>query len=441
MPKKRRKKKRIKINYKKFFISILVFLLTVFLLVNLLVKTFNFIFLRNNNSETKKTITEEKIKETGKSGQTSLSFTIEALISDFDFLAKTIEESSPSFKQDADNWKSVQTSLRQELEQAKSNEDVINIFKKLTADNFDSSTKILEYKDYSRILNLANKQNMTPWLEVLNSEKVKSAYSLNFFNQIDNFIPDKNTLESQGKNISFETPVADKLAVIKIKSFNDEFIKLDQAEISSFLRKVKDYEKLIIDIRGLDQGDNSYWISNLVSPLAKEDLILKVRLAKRNNFFEKFIDFDKESGKTYMTFSKEYPINELPPELNTPSFVRDSFESYLRYDIEVKSAPQVEFKGKIIILQDENVKNAGDSFLQFARFTSFAQTAGKTSGGLGMKANFENAIFALPETGLLVEMPSLLALNQDGSLSNTSGTGVDFELDSKNIDYKSFLEN
>lgn len=58
----------------------------------------------------------------------------------------------------------------------------------------------------------------------------------------------------------------------------------DGKKIRNFFEEIKNYDKLIIDIRGNSGGANAYWIKNIVMPLANEELYVENYKCRVRNY-------------------------------------------------------------------------------------------------------------------------------------------------------------
>lgn len=108
--------------------------------------------------------------------------------------------------------------------------------------------------------------------------------------------------------------------------------------------------------------------------------------------------------------------------MNVQSYVRDKFKNYKRFDITVEPKDSVGYEGKIFLLQDKKVYGAADTFAQFCKSTGFATIMGTTTRGYGMNAEIEPVLVALPNSGLILRMPTVMGLNYDGTGTALGGT-------------------
>ncbi len=95
--------------------------------------------------------------------------------------------------------------------------------------------------------------------------------------------------------------------------------------------------------------------------------------------------------------------------------------------------PPVGFKGDIILLVDDLVFSASESFAAFAKDTNWATLVGIPTGGGGISVS--PLFFALPKSKLIIRMPALLGLNPDGSANKEKKTTPDIYVEQDPQDY------
>ena len=101
-----------------------------------------------------------------------------------------------------------------------------------------------------------------PWFKVLNDKRVLARY--NYSKQEE----DNEELGYFGNTSpAFETDIIlpNEVAYLKIHSMDGDRVEEDGKEIRKFYEKIKDYKKLIIDIRGNTGGSDYYWQANVIS--------------------------------------------------------------------------------------------------------------------------------------------------------------------------------
>ena len=81
------------------------------------------------------------------------------------------------------------------------------------------------------------------------------------------------------------------------------------------------------------------------------------------------------------------------------------------------------FKGKIVLLVDENSYSATDTFAAFCKRSGFARVVGRPTGGDGVCCI--PVYFSLPASGLILRLNMVYGLNEDGSSNERFGTPPD----------------
>jgi len=232
------------------------------------------------------------------------------------------------------------------------------------------------------------------------------------------FIKENNNL----KNLETAILVDNKVAYLKIRrmEISEELLNQEGKEIYEFLKKIKDYPYLVIDIRGNDGGNDLYWQRNIVEPLVKEKINYSWFLITRTRY---------QNSKT---------LDYLPKGRNYPPELTKDFGYFLEMPMTIKPKNPVGFNGKIFLLTDSGVYSAAESFASFAKATKWATLVGTpTSGGLGLNPKF----FVLLNSGLIIRYPDTMVLNSDGSIDEEVGTWPDVYVEQSYEDFMNYLKN
>ncbi|MCS3917269.1 hypothetical protein M2349_002410 [Caldanaerobacter subterraneus subsp. tengcongensis MB4] len=121
----------------------------------------------------------------------------------------------------------------------------------------------VEFKPFIKIFK-DSKKNYEKWSELLGS--VNPSHNSSFFVQ----------MRRGQKNIKTEILEEDKIAYLRVNSFlidkdqNSKNYREEKKEIYNFLKTIKDYPYLIIDISGNVGGSSEYWMDAIVAPLIGE---------------------------------------------------------------------------------------------------------------------------------------------------------------------------
>lgn len=226
------------------------------------------------------------------------------------------------------------------------------------------------------------------------------------------------------KNLETAILVDNKVAYLKVRrmEMSEELLDREGREIYEFLKKIKDYPYLVIDIRGNEGGNYLYWQRNIVEPLTKEKINYSLFLITR----------------TYDSYQNSKTLDYLPKGRNYPPELTKDFGYFLEMPMTIKPKNPVGFSGKIFLLTDSGVYSAAESFTSFAKATKWATLVGTpTSGGLGLNPKF----FVLPNSGLIIRYPDTMALNSDGSINEEVGTWPDIYVEQSYEDFMNYLKN
>ncbi|MCX7885049.1 MAG: S41 family peptidase [Caloramator sp.] len=229
----------------------------------------------------------------------------------------------------------------------------------------------------------------------------------------------------------YDTRIIDKnrIAYLKVWSFSYEYVEKDRDGIYSFLKSIKDYPYLIIDIRGNGGGSENYY-KNIISPLINKNI--------RASFYILF-----RGGREIKPFLVSRGIltksvDKLPKNLNYPKEVKNLFWGFIESDKKIAPLNPVGFKEKIFLLVDDYVYSSAETFAALAKASGFATLVGTTTGGDGI--GIDPAIAVLPNSGLLVRFPIDMGLNPDGVSNEEYHTQPDIYVEWKYDDFIKAVE-
>jgi len=201
-------------------------------------------------------------------------------------------------------------------------------------------------------------------------------------------------------------------AYMKIKAMSYYDIEEDLPKIKTFLQEVKDFQKLIIDIRGNEGEFDQYW-ERIVELLTGDTLRKEYISFFKENVISIYDPFKIENITTIKDLDEKV-LGDLPQE------IKSDFNFYKYNSIEINPKDSVGFRGKIYLLVDENVFSAAEKFAAFSKDTGFATLVGKPTGG-GM--TFEEIPMAYtPYGGYIIVYSRELVLNSDGTINMEAGT-------------------
>lgn len=308
-----------------------------------------------------------------------------------------------------------------------------SILKKLNNDHTNQIDPQLYYEMLEAYSKNKDKEDLNSWLKILDNKKVKDSYKelIDIFKkeypkQFENYSSSKSiydeTNECRKKNIGTEILEQNKISYLKIETMGDEYIKSDKEEIYEFLKSIKGYPYLIIDIRGNGGGNPDYWQENIVAPLIDNNFkVENYSVFKGSNYA---LNFYKPRYK-----SKGIVINSikvLPDNKNYPEEVKRDFKYCAAITEIIKPKNPVGFKGKIFLLVDRNVFSSSETFAMFAKYSKWATLVGEKTGGDGI--GVDPILMTLPNSGLVVRFSGEMGLNSDGTSNAEMKTKPDIEL-------------
>lgn len=276
-----------------------------------------------------------------------------------------------------------------------------NILKELN----DSNTFILTRDMYNRYI----KHYYPERSGVLINERSLARYSFDGNLELD---PDNNFIFHNGPVLDTKILIEDELAYMKVEAMSYYHIEEDYPKIKSFLKDVEDYDKLIIDIRGNNGGFDEYW-ENIV------------KLLINDTYSAEYYSFFKQKSKTSTdTFrvSNITTIRDLDSNVleQFPEEIKTDFNFYKINSIQLSPEEDINFKGKIYLLVDQEVKSSAEKFAAFAKDTGFAKLVGEKTGG-GMTFE-EIPMVYLPYGGYIITYSKELVLNSDGTINMETKT-------------------
>lgn len=220
------------------------------------------------------------------------------------------------------------------------------------------------------------------------------------------------------------------IAYLKVSSFSGFYTEKDREGIYDFLKSIKDYKNLIIDIRGNGGGDTNYWEKNIVSPLINSSLSSDFYYAFRGG--EYIRPFIRARGMA------QRPIENIPEKPGYPSELKTDFKTFFHSRNIIEPLNPVGFRGKIYLLVDENVYSSAEAFAAFAKASGWATIIGTETGGDGI--GIDPALCALPNSGLIFRFPLEMGLNPDGTSNEEFHTVPDIYVEQTCSDFGNYIE-
>lgn len=376
-------------------------------------------------SKEKQIITEEQITPVE-------ALTTEEKLEDFEHLYSFVEREYPLLKvnerKNGVDWLKEKENFKKLIENTTTDEmfmeELISIVKKLN----DNHTYIVETSFFKNIYGIYKQPEYEgkrePWEKVLKDEKTIKRYR--FDESQLKLIVDVNQYDLPKTNASYfksDIIIPEEVAYLKIYGMNSDMLESDGKLIREFLKEVNNYKKLIIDIRSMNSfvtDTNDYWIKNIVEPLLNEDMELENYALLRGEYGKEFQEYKG------MEFN---PIWDLPNPINEKitDEITEEFDYYHTINRTMKSVEPVGFSGEIYVLIDEKVYQRNEDFAAFCKESGFAILVGKTTSGINH--HFEDILYPLPNSGIILYMRNLILLNNDGTIREEVYVVPDIEVD------------
>ncbi|MDR3595618.1 S41 family peptidase [Clostridium sp.] len=343
-------------------------------------------------------------------------------LDDFEYMYTIIKENYPYLevnkRLNGVDWLAKKDDYINRIKATPNDESFFNTLNVILSDLNNGHTQMLNKKNYSYIKSVCEKNSEIDqaWLEQMNKSKTVERYSC--MKEKDESKSSSEIVRSN--NVKTMDLEKGKIAYLAIHSFNTFNIDEDMKIIKPYLEQIKNYNDLIIDIRGNGGGDDKYWIDNIVPMLINEPLKEKLYLAFRGgDFLEPFVENRMGGYKKLEPISDIYDENlkNLPPEL------KEDFKYYLKIISNYEPKNSVGFKGKIYLLVDKYVFSSSEEFAIFAKSTGFATLVGEKTGGDGL--GDDPAVCALPNSGYVFRFTQEMGLVSDGACNFENKTEPD----------------
>ena len=370
----------------------------------------------------------------GSKVDTSISLTEEQKIEDFNYLYKTIEENYPFLETNKRlnnvDWLSKKEEYLQRVKNTKSDIEFLmtlnSILSELNNGHTHMITNSSQFRDLREIYSMNKGWQKKVQLLVLNNKKALARYNIDKNEKVQVFNQGKNENTEGIRNASTKDIVEGKIGYIYIPQMISYYNMGNDIElIDEYLNNIKEYQALIIDIRGNGGGDSYYWISYLVPKL-----IDKVYENTTYSFWkdgEIINNYLKKSKVKYSTGFGEVKDLDTTKLVNLPVEVKEDFKYYSKNTMEISpSEDSIKFKGNIYMLVDKGVYSSSEAFASFAKQTGFATLIGERTGGDGIGS--DPLLHMLPNSGYIFRFSKDMGTTADGTSNEEFKTEPDYEI-------------
>lgn len=349
-------------------------------------------------------------------------------IDDFNYLYSSLKDNYPFFgvnkRQNNVDWLNKKNEYLERIRKTKSDSSFYFALKSIISELNSGHVSFSPTQYYDGYLAAYKKLSIESprykkWVEVLESDSIKPRYWAVLISQnAERKSEQKSEKQVKAKSNYTDTIINGRFAVMTIESFNLFSIESDKPRISEFLKSVKELEFLIIDIQNNGGGATSYWKENIVGKIIDKPIVNTtypiIKDGNKNRFFYQYF------FETSEILKNNESLPQIPPEL-----ISERYYIKTSTDTIYPNNP-IGFKGEIYLLVSEKVFSSSEGFAQFCKTTKWATIAGERTGGDGIGS--DPSILRLPESGILVNYPSLIGLNHNGSLNSEERTIPDIEI-------------
>ncbi|WP_338852540.1 S41 family peptidase [Clostridium perfringens] len=362
----------------------------------------------------------------------STPLTEEQKIEDFNYLYNTIEENYPFLETNKRlnnvDWLSKKEEYLQRVKNTKSDIEFLmtlnSILSELNNGHTHMITNSSQFRDFREIYSMNKGWQKKVQLPVLNNKKALARYNIDKNEKIQVLNQEKNEKTEGIRNASTKDIVEGKIGYIYIPQMISYYNMGNDIElIDEYLNNIKEYQALIIDIRGNGGGDSYYWISYLVPKL-----IDKVYENTTYSFWkdgEIINNYLKKSKVKYSTGFGEVKDLDTIKLVNLPVEVKENFKYYSKNTMEISpSEDSINFKGNIYLLVDKLVYSSSEAFASFAKQTGFATLIGERTGGDGIGS--DPLLHMLPNSGYIFRFSKDMGTTADGTSSEEFKTEPDY---------------
>lgn len=345
-------------------------------------------------------------------------------LDDFEYMYTVLKENYPYFevnkRLNGVDWLAKKDDYINKIKATSNDKSFFNTLSSILLDLNNGHTDMLDKNNYFYSKSIyENNSEREAWSSQLNNFKTIERYS---------YIREKENLKSSSENVKFNNVKTmdlkeGSIAYLAIHSLNTFNIDEDMEIIKPYLEQIKDYNDLIIDIRGNGGGDDRYWSDNIVPMLINKPVEEKKYSAYRGGtFIEPFLKNIIGGYEKLEPISNIYNENlkNLPPEL------KEEFKYYSKDINNHETKNSVGFKGKIYLLVDKQVFSASEAFAVFAKNTGFATLVGEKTGGDGIGS--DPVVCSLPNSGYVFRFTKEMGLVSDGSCNFERKTEPDIEV-------------
>ena len=176
-------------------------------------------------------------------------------------------------------------------------------------------------------------------------------------------------------------------------------------------------ENIVFDITGNGGGNTAYWANNIVAPFGGTYEFREPRFIR-----------DTPRTRWWYQNADLHPVEEYAAEYPLPDFVEEMGLDLYDWSVQHfrcgdSTLPQELLQAKRWLLVDDTVASASAVFTSFCLNTGWATVVGTPTGSYRPSGN--PAMFALPNTGLIIRLDLCATPNREGQLGCIYGLNPD----------------
>ncbi|MGL5244841.1 MAG: S41 family peptidase, partial [Sarcina sp.] len=308
-------------------------------------------------------------------------------LEDFEYLYKVIRDNYPllhlSDNINESEWINNKSSFKELIKSTKNNDDFFNVLNTIL-NSLDNSKVHMVSKDQLTMLKsqydryLYNGANNTWLAETVNDSKVlERYYPLGSYEKP--VIPSNEDKKNDVPNVITKDIISNSIGYIAIKDFINSYnMQEDIDVIDEYLENIKNYDALVIDLRGNKGTENIYWRNYLMPKLINSAVESPTYSFFRDGKLTKNILKSHTGNLVNVPRIRDLNYSDFP---NLPRSIFNDFHYYLKEDNKMEPRKSIKFHGRIYLLVDKEVANAAENFSIFAKSTGFATIIGETTSG------------------------------------------------------------
>lgn len=358
--------------------------------------------------------------------------TTEDYLEDFDYLYQNLEESYPYFQMENKgeklDWLSNYDNYKARIEKTNSDEEFLEEISKILLDLKEDTIELVPYEDgikyYYTYKNSPNFDWRNKMAKTFEKKEVQNRYEITN-EKLKNFESNLKGVNGTKNSISKDL-VPGEIGYIKIKQMltpnsRYEIFKRDEEDITNYLKDIKDYPILVLDIRGNPGGNLEYWSQFLLPKIVDKEYSMKNYIFTRDS--QLLDDYNRQLNVKKITKTDLNNFNFPEETLN----IVNQLDLYTDINLEINpDKDSIGYKGKIYLLIDEEITSSSELLAKFIQDNGIGILVGTETKGDSLKS--DDYLIGLPNTGYVIKFSKDVGVLEDGSISRFSNTKPDIEV-------------